>query len=76
VKHAGCFHFLRKAAREFAAETNWDRSKQNEKMKRSNLMNYGLTASITLVSSLASCAWAEIQTTGVIGAPKSHQGNE
>ncbi|HTL72092.1 MAG TPA: hypothetical protein VL863_02220 [bacterium] len=45
-------------------------------MKRSNLMNYGLTASITLVGSLASCAWAEIQTTGVIGAPKSNQGNE
>jgi arylsulfatase A-like enzyme len=41
-------------------------------MKRSNLMKYGLTgltASVALMSTVAPSARAEIQTTGVIGAP-------
>ena len=38
-------------------------------MKRSNLMRYGLTASVTLATSLAPSSWAEIQTTGEPGAP-------
>ena len=41
-------------------------------MKRSNLMRYGLTgltASATLMGAVAPSARAEIQTTGVIGAP-------
>jgi arylsulfatase A-like enzyme len=41
-------------------------------MKRSNLMRYGLaglTASATLMGTIAPSARAEIQTTGVIGAP-------
>jgi arylsulfatase len=40
-------------------------------MKRNNLMRYGLTASVTLATSLAPSSWAEIQTTGVIGAPNA-----
>ncbi len=41
-------------------------------MKRKNLMRYGLaglTASATLMGAVAPSAWAEIQTTGVIGSP-------
>jgi arylsulfatase len=40
-------------------------------MKRNNLMRYGLTASVTLATSLAPSSWAEVQTTGVIGAPNA-----
>jgi arylsulfatase len=40
-------------------------------MKRNDLMRYGLTASVTLATSLASSSWADIQTTGVIGAPNA-----
>ena len=38
-------------------------------MKRNDLLRYGLTVSVTLATSLAPSSWAEIQTTGVIGAP-------
>jgi len=38
-------------------------------MRRSNLMRYGLTASVSLATSLAPSSWAQVQTTGVIGAP-------
>ncbi len=38
-------------------------------MKRSNLMRYGLTATVTLATSFAPSSWAEIQTTGTAGAP-------
>ncbi len=40
-------------------------------MKRSNLMRYGLTASVTVATSFAPSSWAEIQTTGVIGQPNA-----
>ena len=43
-------------------------------MKRSNLMRYGLaglTASATLMGTGVPSARAEIQTTGVIGAPNA-----
>jgi arylsulfatase len=40
-------------------------------MKRNNLLQYGLTATVTLATSLAPSSWAEIQTTGVIGAPNA-----
>ena len=43
-------------------------------MKRNNLMRYGLaglTASATLMGTVAPSARAEIQTTGVIGAPNA-----
>jgi arylsulfatase len=38
-------------------------------MKRNDLLRYGLTASVTLATSLATSSWAQVQTTGVIGAP-------
>jgi arylsulfatase len=38
-------------------------------MKRNELLRYGLTATVTLATSLAPSSWAEIQTTGVPGAP-------
>jgi hypothetical protein len=38
-------------------------------MKRSNLMRYGLTATVSLATSLAPSSWAEIQTTGEPGSP-------
>ena len=40
-------------------------------MKKSALLKYGLSASVTLVASLAPSSWAEIQTTGVIGQPNA-----
>ena len=38
-------------------------------MKRSELLRYGLTATVTLATSLAPSSWAEIQTTGEPGSP-------
>ena len=43
-------------------------------MKRSNLMRYGLTgltASVTLMSAVASSVRAEIETTGEPGSPSA-----
>ncbi|MGO9479170.1 MAG: arylsulfatase [Limisphaerales bacterium] len=40
-------------------------------MKRNHLMRYGLTATVTLATSLAPSSRAEIETTGVIGAPNA-----
>jgi len=37
-------------------------------MKRNDLLRYGLTASVTLATSLAPSSWAEVQTTGEPGS--------
>ena len=40
-------------------------------MKRNELLRYGLTASVTLATSLAPSSWAQVQTTGAPGSPSA-----
>ena len=40
-------------------------------MRRNNFFKYGLTATVTLVTSLAPAVWAEIETTGTPGSPSA-----